>query len=487
MHVQNAQARVWPMLKVRHLVAGALLALVWSQSWYIRTIFPKAFFSVPREMPSWYIRGGESSASPPVTCTPIRSEYVADSQAYETNPSTSQHAQIADACEDLRMSDTLGAVFLSCDPGRKEWNVFMGPTANPASRGALWVLDYKTAPDASPVLVPMEGYPDSYDFHPHGMSLFVYDENHARMFVANERAAASTIEVLDLERSHEWRAQYVRTLQHPVGTHMPNALHAVGPHELYVSNSKLVSHRPPPRASYEAAIAAQLGNFLAPWLYVALTYRPLFHIFSFLDDLLGLGYVSHVRFTDDGDVTHSIFAQRISFANGVVVSGEQLYVAATGAAGIYVYDRHKKAASNRRTYVPLPFLPDNLALTVPSEHRTSPGVLAAGHPSLPDMHLYALHSTPARRAPSWVAEVWYNASSSAEHDEAGVPFSSDRAMPRLPYGWHVQTLFQSSGRHAPDVSAATSALWDPTPQGHGAFFVTSLYGPSPLLCKGMYS
>ena len=233
-------------------------------------------------MPSWYIRGGESSASPPVTCTPIRSEYVADPQAYETNPSTSQHAQIADACEDLRMSDTLGAVFLSCDPGRKEWNVFMGPTANPASRGALWVLDYKTAPDALPVLVPMEGYPDSYDFHPHGMSLFVYDENHARMFVANERAAASTIEVLDLERSHEWRAQYVRTLQHPVGTHMPNALHAVGPHELYVSNSKLVSHRPPPRASYEAAIAAQLGNFLAPWLYVALTYRPLFLIFSLM-------------------------------------------------------------------------------------------------------------------------------------------------------------------------------------------------------------
>lgn len=474
------------MLKVAHLVVGALLALFLSQSWYLRTIFPKAFFPVPKDMPSLYIRDGEGSASPQVTCRPIRSEYVADPQAYETNPSTGQRAQVADACEDLRMSDTLGTVFLSCDPGRKTWNVFTGPIVNPASRGALWVLDYKAAPEASPALVSIEGYPDSYDFHPHGMGLYVYDENHARLFVTNERATASTIEVIDAERSDVWRAKYVRTLQHPVGTHMPNAIHAVGPNELYVSNSKLVSHRPPPRALYEAAITAQFGKLLAPWLYAAFTNQRLFRLFSSLDDLLGLGYVSHFRFTEDGVVTHTVFAKRIPFANGVIATGDHLYVAASGAAGIYVYDRRKEAASNQRTYVPLPFLPDNLAFTVPSEHRASPSVLVAGHPSLPDMNLYALHSTPAHRAPSWVAAVWYN-ESSTEYDESGVPFPSERAMPRPPHGWHVQTLFQSNGRNSPDVSAATSALWDPTPEGHGAFYVTSLYGPSPLFCKGMYS
>lgn len=484
-------------------VIFVVLGVLFAQSWTARVLLPMMLNGARPSMPDLYVRTGGDEQ---VECGPVRAEYIPDVRAFDVDPATGGHAQIADACEDMRMSPTLGAVFFSCDPGRDTWNTFMGPVTNVSARGAIWVSNYKNAPDVQLQMMPISGFPEEFDFHPHGITLYEYAEDRARMFILNQRRVASTIEVVDIERTDIWHASYVRTVYHPVSTHTPNALQAVGPNEVYVTNSQLYALRAPPRAAYERAIAAQFGEALAPSIYAALTFKPLGPVWQLLDRAVKLGYVTRLRFDEEVNtlnedfvafeqgVSQTIFAKGIGFANGIVSTNDQVIVASSAGPGLYLYERAHSDADDGdvdslvgdvrelHTFVPLPFLPDNLALTDISGVQH---IIVAGHPSARDLEQLK-DVKGERRAPSWVVDVYYDGRTDRSADEAGVLCSAYDHVPYVPDGWHIRTLFETNGRS--DLAAASStAVWDPSEEGHGLFFVSSLYRLRPAVCRGMYA
>lgn len=502
---------------------------------------PMVFRSARHLLPEWYVRGGGSSSAPlkgSITCKSLRSGYIDDPQAYRVNPMGGSHAQVAEACEDLHMSTKLGIVLMSCDPGRVVWNTFMNSLQQPATHGALWMSEYKST-DPQPVLLHIHGYPEAEDFHPLGMGLYEVSEHQARLFLVNQRTHASTIELIDLERRADsdestanrnhrasWHARYVRTLYHPIATHTPNAIHAVSLNELYVTNSHVVALRSPPRPAYEAVLASLFGDAIAPLVYKVVTYKPLTAMWQKLDSFIGWGYVAHVHMaglsqdTDhDGDdnvnnktdasmqavgasmpdlfhsmrgVSAFIWAGRVPFANGIVATEKNVIVAATSAPGLYVYDQTNDTYARRqqqrpRAFVPTPFFPDNLAVSRGPQPDTL-RIVVAGHPSLKDLEHIVSHPHTQRYAPSWVVEVFYDESISYTGDDADVPYPAQKALMTVPKGWHVRTLLQTNGRStALLLSSSSSAVWDPTYAAHGSFYVSGLYEPAPIVCRGMYA
>ncbi|WFD24871.1 hypothetical protein MEQU1_003577 [Malassezia equina] len=379
-------------------------------------------------LPSWYVAGQAGCASLPPT-------FVPDQWGYVRDPTTGQPAQTAVACEDARLISRLDLFVLSCDPGRIEWNTFMGPLSHAGSRGALWVVP-STNTEALPQRVPILQWPAHNDFHPLGLGVYEQAPGKARLFVVNQRTLFTTIEVLDLVCEHaSCYATYVRSIAHPHATHTANSVHPVSPHAVLVSNSHLLTRRAPPRAQYVAALAMRMPLVLARALYFVVRPPWLAPWLTKVDAVLRLGWVAHVSFDDtvhtpredaeqyaQGVHTH-LLAKQLGFANGLVVTPDDraLVVASSMYLGTYIYplqahDRQGRAnwtsphVLGARQWVPTPFLPDNVAI-VPRPPGTTwalddplqgASVLVAGHPSVAALERM-VHDT-STPAPSWVVQ-----------------------------------------------------------------------------------
>ena len=164
------------------------------------------------------------------------------------------------------------------------------------------------AVDLTGALAPMElpfAERDDYPFHPHGMDLV--DVNGGQLLYVINHAVKNThsIEVFRVEReqlvfmNRLWTEALVS----------PNDLVALPDGQLYVSNDHLYK-----------GFAALLGNALS------------------------FGWSNVVRFNVESG-RWIVAADGISFANGVEVRDNRLYVAATIDEGIYVYDRDPLSGS----------------------------------------------------------------------------------------------------------------------------------------------
>ncbi|KAN0063219.1 hypothetical protein ACQY0O_004383 [Thecaphora frezii] len=300
--------------------------------------------------------------------------------------------QMTDYCEDVEVVEALGVAVLSCDPSRHGWNTVMGPLANPNPRGALWIYDYGSTPSTEDATTPsasglevvrLVDFPDRFDFHPLGISVHADagSDGRARLFVANHQRHRSTIEVFDLRHRDAtgegqgagWEAIYVRTLVHPLATHTPNSIHALGPTSLLVTQDHFFARRMPPLAQLTQTLShllplprwSMLGPLVAPAVAKIVSPRPVSALLSKIETFLGLplSWVVHVAFDADvgrvgaptsleqqqqeqdaATAAHSVMAhvvvRDIPFANGVALSPNRstLAVASSMYPGVWLYD-----------------------------------------------------------------------------------------------------------------------------------------------------
>lgn len=475
-----------------------LLACAWSAAPFVWTILPMLSTARVAHFPTLY--AGDAR------CTSVPRTFVADAHGATRDPDTGTRGQVPTACEDARLLPSLGMTLLSCDPGRIQWNTFMGPLADPTPRGALWVLS--NAPSSVPQRVEIAQWPDACEFHPLGLDVYERAPGEARVFVVNQRSSYTTIEVLDLVcHAGTCHATYVRSIAHPSATHTANSVHAISPHALLVTNTYLIARRAPPRAQYVAALATRMPRAWASALEPIVRIPWLAPVLTKLDALLRAGWVAHVAFDDEPTPSENAtqyatgltvrrIATGIGFTNGLAVTPDDsaLVVASTVYLGTYIYPLRVHDAQGRanwtsphvlgpRVWLPTPFLPDNVALLPRPQGATwaaddplrGASVLVAGHPSVAALERMARFGTPP--APSWVVELAYDENGQTD-EEARVPFPAARALPprlrRSP--WRVRTLLQSQGSA---VAASSGAVWDRT---RGMLLVLGLYGP-PLVCR----
>ncbi|WFD28825.1 hypothetical protein MNAN1_003840 [Malassezia nana] len=370
-------------------------------------------------------------------CTSLARTFVADAHGATRDPETGARGQVPTACEDARLLPSLGMMLLSCDPGRFQWNTFMGPLADPTPRGALWVLG--DALSSVPQRVDIVDWPEDCEFHPLGLDVYERAHGEARVFVVNQRSSYTTIEVLDLVCDASiCHATYVRSIAHPSATHTANSVHAISPHALLVTNTYLIARRAPPRAQYVAALATRMPRAWAAALEPIVRLPWLAPMLTKLDALLCGGWVAHVTFDERptprenatqyaAGLTVRRIATGIGFTNGLAVTQDDsaLVVASTVYLGTYVYPLRVHDAQGRanwtspdvlgpRVWAPTPFLPDNVALLsrVPGatwstkDPLQGASVLVAGHPSVAALERMARFGAPP--APSWVVELAYD-------------------------------------------------------------------------------
>lgn len=497
------------------------LAMGWIAMWImdLRFVVQMILKSAQAELPELWVR---PQAAVPPTCRALHGAPVPDLRAYKRD-AAGVHVQTTQACEDVRMLRSLGLVIFSCDPGRRVWNTLLGPVAQPEFRGALWTLPYGGADDDGELtLLPIEHYPDAWDFHPLGVHAWEESEDRARLFVVNHREVATTIEVLDLARAADgaWRASYVRTLQHPLGTHAANSVAPLGRNAFLVTNTHITTRRAPPASQLHATLAGVYrAGVLAP-LAANEWYAALQHV----EDVVGTGFVSYVAFNDTppaAEARHDAHPERhietlgtevhahvvihgLSFANGIGIAPNQRHVvvASTARAGVYYYSVAKSTVDRQpdwyapgvlqhRMFVSLPFLPDNVdvvppaagAVPEPDDPFEGWSVITAGHPSALDLDqvVRAPDTEAHAAAPSWVAEITVT-SERLPHPPVP-PLAENKRMPAPPAGWLVGTLVQSNGSW---ISSSSGAAWDRSVRRGGTLAVTGLYGAAPLLCRGVF-
>ena len=469
---------------------------------YLQVLLPMLTTAPVARLPDLYVSGDAQ-------CAPVPPTFVADPYGYVRDPATGETVQAPIACEDTRRIPSLGIAILSCDPGRIEWNTFLGPLTNATPRGALWILPYQEK-NATAQRLPIAQWPATNDFHPLGLGVYEQAPGAARLFVVNQRAAFTTIEVLDLVcHQGECQATYVRSLAPPRATHTANSVYAVSPHAVLVTNSHLVARRAPPRAQYVAALSTKMPRILAVALHPVVRQPWIAPWLTKVDAFLGLGWVAHVAFDEavrtprqdavryaEGIRTRFV-VRFMSFANGVAVTPDEsaLVVASSVRLGTYIFplrvhdaqghaDWTSRRLLGRWRWAPTPFLPDNIAI-VPRTPGTTwakddplhgASVLVAGHPSVAALERMARHGT--QRAPSWVVVQSYSHSGDTR-DHADVYYAAERVMQsqrlQLRPRWQVRTVLQTKGQA---VAASAGAEWD---DSSGVLLVSALYG-SPLVC-----
>lgn len=491
---------------LRWLKTTGQILMVVSYAWvivpYLQALIPMLTYTPAARLPDLYVAGNAQ-------CAPVPPTFIADTYGYVRNLSTGEAGQVPVACEDARLLPSLRIALLSCDPGRVEWNTFLGPLTNATPRGALWILPYHER-NATAQRLPIAQWPAANDFHPLGLGVYELAPGAARLFVVNQRALFTTIEVLDLlcEQGH-CHATYVRSLAHPRATHTANSVYPVSPHAVLVTNSHLFALRAPPRVQYVDALASRMLHVLAAALYPVVRQPWIAPWLTKADALLGLGWVAHVAFDDavrtpredavqyaQGLATHRVVGG-FGFANGLAVTPDEsaLVVASSMYLGTYIYplrvhdaQGHADWTSQRllgwRHWAPTPFLPDNIAI-VPRAPGTAwakndplqgASVLVAGHPSVAALERMAHDGST--RAPSWVVLQSFS-DGARSRDALGAHYAAERAMqgqPMFTSTWQVRTVLQTNGQA---VAASAGAAWD---KAHGVLLVLGLYGSS-LVCR----
>lgn len=493
-----------------------LFGLLLSELPYIKSMYSLVTHSTRALLPAMYVR----SDGPDAQCENIHAPYVPDARAYLADPATGRTAQALDYCEDVKIVESLGLVFFSCDPSRVHWNTYMGPLEDPTPRGALWLAEYKAR--GAPALLALDAWPDAYDFHPVGLHVLKTSSTSVRLFVVNQRGIANTVEVIDVRRDGaQWTAHYVRTVAHPLGTHTADSVLPLGPRELLVTNTHTVALRPPPRAQYLETLRLRWGSWIAESAYSVLAKPAVAPWAQWLDHLLGLGWIARVTFDDtvtmpsknqleawQAGVDARVVIDGIGFANGVSAAPglEAFVVASSTAPGVYVFpvaavhdgvvDWDAKALFQERVFVPTPFLADNVEVVPPrpghvaAKHDPLRGasILVAGHPSMKDLQEAVVTHGTGPRAPSWAVEISFAGGNKVlKDDDAPVPAHAHSMA--TPPGWRVRTLLQSNGSEgvvggsSVALSASTTVAWDRT---DGTLVFSGLFGSPPIVCRNVH-
>lgn len=491
-----------------------------------RDVFYMLHNSVRADLPAFWVRPQPSGMGTP-QCRNLYGVPVPDERAYLKEESTGVRVQLTEACEDVHLSEELGIAIFTCDPGRPAWNAVLGPAREPHWRGGLWILDYKTAPfEQEPTLLNVEDLPDHHDFHPLGITIYEVSPKLARLFVVNHRGIANVLEVIDLQKdAGVWRARYVRTIAHPLGTHASNSVEALDRNEVVVTNMHTGMERQVAQPYLERTLQGLYGVWskrLAPYFYG----KKFKNQVQFVEDLFGGGWIAHIKFEDRVPMPHDedldawekgveahVIARGIPFANGLSLTPghRHLVAASTTVTGVVIFpierwtddgtpDWADPKVLGRRTVVPTPFFADNVEVIAPKpgsrvradDPLQGAKILVAGHPSLPDLHDMLAHlgegAPNEHRAPSWAVEISYTGTQ--QEDQAPLP--AHERITGVPHGWTVRTLFQTDGKRnlidgkTMELPTSCGVAWDSSGEGHGTLIVTGLYSAAPMLCRGVY-
>jgi arylesterase/paraoxonase len=214
------------------------------------------------------------------------------------------------------------------------------------------------------------------DFQPHGISLYIDDNNRETLFVINHQGHRNQIDIFDLKND-------VLVLRQSLTAPClisPNDLLAVGPDQVYVTND----HK------YSSGYRQVIENYFKLRL-------------------------SNVVFFDGSK--WDTMASSLGYANGINMSKDKktLYVSATTERTLHVYDRDPKSNELKaRTVLPLHSGVDNIELDMQD------GLWIGSHPQLLKFMKHAdnpdnlspsqvLHLIPDSKEGFRVEEVYLNA------------------------------------------------------------------------------
>jgi arylesterase / paraoxonase len=193
--------------------------------------------------------------------------------------------------EDITINPRTGMAFISSD-ARRQW--FAGGSAG--AQGAIFGFDVSST---RPTLIRLTK-DLGFEFHPHGIGLYLPDEGIASLFVVNHKSEGQFVEIFDIRNQTLWhRASISGKVMHS-----PNDVIPVGPNAFYVTN--------------DHGSTSPLGRKLEDYLQLARSYVLYY----------------------DGKGFRKV-AENIAYANGINIShdGKTVYVASTIAGGIRLYER----------------------------------------------------------------------------------------------------------------------------------------------------
>ncbi len=251
--------------------------------------------------------------------------------------------------EDITIHSKTGIAFISSDD-RRPW--FHGDRGK---QGAI--LGYDLA-DTSPALVNLTS-DFQKEFHPHGIGLYVDESSGASLFVVNHTGKGHVVEIFDLEKG---KLVHRRSVQDPLLI-SPNDVIPVTRDSFYVTN--------------DHGSVSKCGRTLEDYLQLAR---------------------SNVLYYDGKGFRQ--VAGNLAYANGINRSadGKVLYVAATVAKKVYVFDRDASTGElSLRGEIPVRTGVDNIEMD-------GAGTLWIGaHPKLLTFVKYA--KDPHALSPSQVLQV----------------------------------------------------------------------------------
>jgi arylesterase/paraoxonase len=192
--------------------------------------------------------------------------------------------------EDLTIHPHTGVAFISSDD-RRAW---MG--GDPSEQGAIYAFDLNSeTPDLRELTASFDK-----QFRPHGIGLLRQEDGGPSLFVVNHREEGHFVEIFDHTGNE---LVHRRSVQGPL-MHSPNDVLPVGPEAFYVTN--------------DHGSASHWGRTLEDYLQLSRSY---------------------VLYYDER--AFRVVAEELKYANGISRSrdGETVYVSATLAGEIYVYDR----------------------------------------------------------------------------------------------------------------------------------------------------
>jgi arylesterase/paraoxonase len=315
-------------------------------------------------------------------------------------------------CEDVLLEEEMGMAFLSCNPGRDQWNTVMGtfvpPLANRDEKESahIWIYDYSTPSlSSSKALKALKliQYPHAADFQPLGIG---FDVATSTLYVINHsRNSGNIIDVFQVS-VQDAMATYVQTLKHPL-IHTPNSIHSLGEGKLLVTNDHYI------------------GALISPFL-------------SQVETFAGIPGGS-VVYTDIHNPSHTKSLARVPFANGITMLNSTIVAVATSSkAGVYFYRFDADIPSLQfRKYVRIPSGVDNLSVD------SSGKLLMAGHPFAPALVKLAKYrancdtegSDKQKKAcyctsPSWIAEWTEEGGINTLYKDSGEEFCSSSTFAR---------------------------------------------------------
>ncbi len=249
--------------------------------------------------------------------------------------------------EDITVSPQ-GMAFISSDDRR-------ATLADMPAQGAIYCYNLM---DDKPVLRNLTS-DVSFEFHPHGLSLFVAQDGRMRLFVVNHRTEGDAVELFDVI---EGNLYHDRSIRHGL-MRSPNDVHAVGLNQFYITN--------------DHGSRSGVGRMLEEYLRLAKT---------------------SVVYFDGADFKQVV--GNLRYANGINQSpdGSRIYVAATTDGAVHVYDRHPETGD-------LAFLHRiDLGTGVDNIEVDSAGTLWVGaHPKL--LTFVAHSKDAAKLSPSQVLKI----------------------------------------------------------------------------------